>query len=133
MYLLHFIKHTCARKIQRKLNWLDLLTSWSNCYVHMTDSSDVAMKRKRNMKRLKEVLFGPMFLSLFFLGFFFLRQGLTMYPRLALNAEAYCLYLSSARTKGVCHHAQPGFIFLGYIFSYATCLNNLYNFFIFIV
>jgi hypothetical protein len=41
---------------------------------------------------------------------FVLRQGLSMYPRLASNSQPSCFSLASAGVTGVCHHVlfSPG-------------------------
>lgn len=51
------------------------------------------------------LLFLLLFLS--FLPSLFSRQGLPIYPRVALNPQPSCLSFPSAGITGVCHHAWP--------------------------
>jgi hypothetical protein len=49
--------------------------------------------------------------------FFFLRQGLTMQPKLifTLNSRSSCLSLPRAGITGLCHHAQLYYKFLNHL------------------
>jgi hypothetical protein len=53
-----------------------------------------------------------------FFFFFFLRQGLTMYPRQALNPPSSYLHLPSTGVTGVCHH-------IGHLEGFLSAIHSL--------